>query len=389
MSEQSVITPTVRRTALRSLFWVGVALFTLLFAFIALAIAGGQVEGVDLSASNPAPPGAMAVAEVLRHHGVNVTETSSLRQTDAAIDDAAATTLFIYDPDSLLSRKQLQRAAGLANHVVIADPAFDQLRAIAPGVAQAGPVTKIVKADCGITAIMKAGTVSGTVTGYRVVTAKNATRCLGSGDGVYSLIQLTADGNRTTILGATDALTNEHATEAGNAALALNLLGEKQNLVWYLPSLDDVAAGGGPTLAQLTPAWVTPVMALLLLTFIAAAVWRGRRFGPLVIENLPVVVRASETMLGRARLYERSSARLRALDSLRIGTIQRLASLCGLPRLATVDAVIATVAEIVDLQPAEVRRILVDAEPRTDRELLTLSDALLSLERSAADEIRA
>ncbi len=41
---------------------------------------------------------------------------------------------------------------------------------------------------------------------------------------------------------------------------------------------------------------------------IAAAFWRGRRFGPLVVENLPVTVRASETMLGRARLYEKSRA---------------------------------------------------------------------------------
>ena len=67
-------------------------------------------------------------------------------------------------------------------------------------------------------------------------------------------------------------------------------------------------------------------MILLLLVFLAAAFWRGRRLGPLVVENLPVVVRASETMEGRARLYQKSSARLHALDALRIGAIQRLAT---------------------------------------------------------------
>ena len=76
---------------------------------------------------------------------------------------------------------------------------------------------------------------------------------------------------------------------------------------------------GPPDIAALTPGWVTPVMLLLVRRLRRRRVWRGRRFGPLVVENLPVVVRAGETREGRARLYQRSSARLRAADALRIG----------------------------------------------------------------------
>jgi len=132
---------------------------------------------------------------------------------------------------------------------------------------------------------------------------------------------------------------------------------------------------------------VLPAVALVVLTALAAAVWRGRRFGPLIVENLPVTVRANETMQGRARLYQKSSARLRALDSLRIGTVERLAALCGLSRLASVDDVIASASAVARLQPAEVRRLLLDAVPATDRELVALSDQLLTLERAVATSV--
>ncbi|MEQ1735932.1 MAG: DUF4350 domain-containing protein, partial [Rhodoglobus sp.] len=54
---------------------------------------------------------------------------------------------------------------------------------------------------------------------------------------------------------------------------------------------------------------------------------------------------------------------------------------CGLPRLATVDEVVTTVAAVTGVQGVEVRRLLIDDIPTSDRELLALSDALHTLER--------
>ena len=140
---------------------------------------------------------------------------------------------------------------------------------------------------------------------------------------------------------------------------------------------------GPPDIAALTPGWVTPVMLLLLVVFVAAAVWRGRRFGPLVVENLPVVVRAGETREGRARLYQRSNARLRAADMLRIGAIGRLAQTAGLPSTASTQEVADAVAALTRRDRAAVHALLLDRIPRTDRDLIALSDDLAELEPAA------
>lgn len=383
-TDKSVETPTVRHVARRALFWVAVPVVVLLLLLVSVLVIGSNQGGIRLSSTNPAPQGAEALATVLANHGVTVTATDSLKQTKAAIHDPANTTLFLYDDSVYLTDDQLVEAVGLANTVVLVDPTFSELQAAAPEVAQAGAVTGALDADCSLTAVKKAEVVSAGGFGYRLVDdSADAVTCLGSGDRVYSLIQLHRDGGRLIVLGTTDALTNEFIKNDGNAALAINLLGEKENLVWYIPTVADVS-DSTVTPADLTPPWVIPVLGLLMITALAAALWRGRRFGPLIVENLPVTVRASETMQGRARLYERGSARLRALDALRIGAIQRLAASVGLPRLATVDDVAVAVAAVTKRPLAEVRRVLVDEVPGTDSALVRLSDELLTLEHAVA-----
>lgn len=382
-----VVTPRLRSTAKRAAFWVVGAVVVVTIAVITLATTGGAQDRAPLDPQNAAPAGAMAVAEVLRQQGVEVIATTSLTETRDAIDSPSTTTLLLFDPGLYLTDEQLEDAVGLADTVIVAEPDFGQLQAIAPGVAQAGVVDGPLEADCELGAVERAGVVSGESQGYRVIDDDAAAlTCLGSGDGVYSLVGLEDDGRQLFVLGATAPLTNELAIADGNAAFALGLLGSRETLVWYLPSFADVEST--ESLAELTPGWVTPLVVLLALVFVAAAIWRGRRLGPLVVEALPVVVRSNETMLGRARLYEKSSARLRALDALRVGTVQRLAALCGLPSTATVDDVVGAVSSLTGAQPHEVRRVLVDADPGSDRELVELSDALLTLERGVADRLR-
>jgi len=382
-----VLTPRLRTTARRWLFWAVMALVVLLVAAVVLASAGSTRDAAPLDPESPAPTGAMAVAEVLRDQGVDVSVVRSLDDARQAVDDGSTTTLVIYDAALYLEDSKLQDAVRLTDTVILMDPVFSELQAVAPELGQAGNTSEVLDADCSLPPVERAGSVSGGAAGYRVVDeGVQAVTCLGSGDGVYSLVELPRDDGRLIVLGAVRALTNELVIEEGNAAFALGLLGENENLVWYLPSFDDVDAD--VSLPDLTPPWVTPVILLLFVTALTAAIWRGRRLGPLVVENLPVTVKSSETMLGRARLYSRSSSRLRALDSLRIGSIQRLAALCGLPRVATVDEVVAAVAGLTGAQVADIRRLLVDAEPQTDRDLIAYSDALLTLERDVTKALR-
>lgn len=381
---QESLTPTVRRTARRAAFWVVIGVLVLGVVILLIALRGGKAEGIPLAADNPAPQGAMAVAEVLRQHGVEVIETASLAETAAALEGRADdTTVLLWDYDLLLDARQHHRLLSATEHLVVLEPTFLELEDLAPGIAQAGASDGEFDADCDLRAVEKAGTVDAAGSAYRIVDATQATGCLADGDR-YGIVQTGNGGGTVTLLGLTEVLMNGEITKAGNAALALNLLGSHETLIWYIPSVDDLSDQAPLTIAELTPPWVTPFAVMVLLVALGAVFWRARRVGPLVVENLPVVVRASETMEGRARLYERSNSRLHALDALRIGTVARLARVCGLPRTASVGEVVDAVAALTGRDRTAVADILIDHAPSTDAELVHLSDQLLRLEDDTA-----
>lgn len=69
------------------------------------------------------------------------------------------------------------------------------------------------------------------------------------------------------------------------------------------------------SLSDLIPENVHWTIWQLWLVVLLVALWKGRRIGPLVAEELPVVIRASETVEGRGRLYRSRRARDRAADT--------------------------------------------------------------------------
>lgn len=400
---QVVLTPRARTVARRALFWLGLGVVAVVIALLALILGGtGAGAREPLDPDSATPNGSKAVVAVLRDHGVRVSHATSLDEARAAVAGHDQSTLLLYDPNGYLNQQRLRQAGELATTTVLVDPDFQALGNLAAGVHAAGsvaatktpatktPATKTLAAGCAVPAARKAERISATGKAYRLTASAEtdqstgnatATGCFRGSNGAYSLVQLTESNSVTrTVLGATDVLRNDSVIHNGNAALALNLLGSRPTLVWYTPSLTDVAASGPPSLGVLTPGWVTPTLVLLCFVALAAAIWRGRRFGPLVVENLPVVVRAEETMEGRARLYQRSSARLRALDALRIGVLGRIATRLNLPSTASVAAVTDAVARRTGRDPAQLRDILLDRVPVTDAELIALSDALLELE---------
>ncbi|WP_165308225.1 DUF4350 domain-containing protein, partial [Agromyces binzhouensis] len=260
------------------------------------------------------------------------------------------------------------------------------LEVLAPGVRLAGAAEGApADAACGLPAADRAGELSD---GQRLLSidddaaASGFSGCFPSGDGFALVAGTSPDGAEVVLVGATTPFANETVDEAGNAALAIGLLGERDEVAWYLPGPGDADAAAAPTLTELTPGWVSPLLVLLVVVTVVAGIWRGRRFGPLVVEDLPVHVPASETGEGRARLYARSSARLRSLDQLRIGAIRRLAAALRLPRSAEVDAVVAAAASTTGRPAASVRALLVDAEPHGDRDLVRLARDLDELERA-------
>lgn len=375
------LSPGLRASGRRALFWVIAAIGLLMVAVVVSLIRGtGGVGGERFGADNPGPIGSQALVEVLRDHGVEVEVAPSL---DAALASADAdSTLFVADTGGLLGAEQLRRLRDATSDLVVAEPGFELLRTIAPDVALGGaPTTDTAKAGCAVPAAERAGTIT---TGERSLSTDSPdwAVCFPTGEAGASagMLQRTTSGSTVTLVADGGVLLNDSIADEGNAALAIGLLGAHERLVWYLPSLADLAGTAAPTLAELTPSWVTPVLMLGILVVIDAAIWQGRRFGPLVVEDLPVTVRASETMEGRARLYARTRARLRAADALRIGTLDRLTGRLGLPRSATLPDVVSGVAAATSTPASAVSDVLVDRVPNTDRELVALSDDLEKLE---------
>ncbi len=130
-----------------------------------------------------------------------------------------------------------------------------------------------------------------------------------------ALVRYSDDGRVVTVIGASDFMTNAGLLEEGNAALAMNLAGTHSRMIWYAPQYTEDESEGAATLSDLIPDQVTWIVWQLALAVVLLALWKGRRIGPLVAERLPVVVRASETVEGRGRLYRSRRARDRAARS--------------------------------------------------------------------------
>lgn len=386
-------TPAPRAALRRARPWAVLAAGVVAVAVVVVLLSGGDATGGRaLGPENAAPAGAKAVVEVLREQGVEVEVTTSLAATTAqARADASDTTVVVDDAGALLVADQWRDVAASSGRTLLLAPDQVALDALAPGLALAAEVDDVAVAPgCDLPAVERLDRVQGGGYAYTVddvAPGVDVTTCLADdASGGSGLVEL-VDGDRTvTVLGATTAITNGAVLDDDDAAFALSLLGQTGHVVWYLPSPDDVPEGSG-TLASLTPGWVTPVLALLALTAVVAGVWRGRRLGPLVVERLPVIVRASETTEGRARLYERSGSRRHALDQLRIGTVVRLRRRVGLAASASLDDVLARVGQLTGADPRGLRHVLVDADPADDRELVRLSDSLLDLERAVSEAV--
>jgi hypothetical protein len=171
---------------------------------------------------------------------------------------------------------------------------------------------------------------------------------------------------------------------AGNAALAMNLAGTRPRLVWFAPQRVEGKTSTPETIFDVIPNNVIWVVWQLWLVVALLALWKGRRIGPLVAEDLPVVIRASETVEGRGRLYRSRRARDRAAQALRTGILQRLLPRLGLGANTPAPAVVAAIAQRSGADSDWLRHILFGPPPATDTDLLNLARALDDIERQVA-----
>ncbi|WP_394938925.1 DUF4350 domain-containing protein [Psychromicrobium sp. YIM B11713] len=375
----------------RSRFWLiigGVFLLVVVVGLISV-LNSGPGSTANLASNNPAPAGAMATAEILEKQGVQVKASNDLESTLAAVQakGSGSSTVFLYDRTRLLSPEQLRKLAASGARIVVVRPGPLDLKALDPEIQSAGSYkvneenqNDEISAQCDVPDAVAAGKIDGA----EATLYSGPVTCFPSGEqGGKPIGQLaqTKDG-KLTVVGNASIFSNERLAQSGNAALALRLLGHSEQLVWYLPSAKDLPVEyQRPNLSALQPGWLVPVSVWLLVVALLAMLWKGRRDGPLVEEPLPVIVKASETATGRARLYQDARALDRATASLRAAALQRLSRKLRLGSSASREAIVLAAAQHGQRPETDVRRILLLTEPTSEAQLLAWSQDVENLEK--------
>ena len=379
--------PTARQVWTRTR-GVALALVLLLVAAVAIAVVRSDARHGRLDPRSADPSGSRAVAELLADRGVDTRVVTTLDEAaDAAGPD---TTLLVAVPDLLTPRQQTRLRTATKNsggRTVLVASGVASVERLAPGV-MADPANSLestLEPGCDLPAAVRAG--SADTGGIRYSSAHpEADECYRS-QRLPTLLRIPApsgDGD-TVLLGAPDILLNHRLDEHGNASLALQLLGSRPHLVWYLPTPADATAGteDEKSFFDLLPSgWLWGTLQLFVAAALAA-LWRARRLGPLVPEKLPVAIRASETVEGRARLYRKADARDRAALALRSATRIRLAPLVGVPgtQAHSPEALLPALSARLDGDGPSLRTLLFGPPPGDDAALIRLADQLDALER--------
>ncbi len=362
---------------------VVVALVVALLVVLSVLTVGSARHGGDLDPDNPGASGAQAVARVLADHGVAVTvvrRAAELERTPVG----AGTTVLVTSPERL--GRATARALGAhvrgAAALVLAAPGPRVLRSLGLplAVTDAGTAGR-TPAACADPLLEGLEVEVGRSAGYHGTGGGRVTGCFpGTGDPSAALVARVDRVVATYVLGGVDVLTNDRVDDADNAAVALRLLGQGDRLVWYVPDLRDVAAGDAGSLRGQLPGGLVPALWLLAVAVLATMLWRGRRLGPLVVEPLPVVVKAVESTRGRGRLYARVRDRTHAAGILRAATGRRLAARLRLGVTTDPSALVGPVARATGRDPADVHDLLAGRPVPDDAALTRLAGDLAALE---------
>ena len=334
---------------------------------------------IPLAIDNPKDWGTMAVAELLRHEGVSVSKASSLSEAVDASRQGATIAVVNADQLSDQDRRALAQAGG--DVVVIgAKGGGNALAGLTDMTAKgtAASTSSTLAPQCDDADAQAARSLAGTRASVSLQGDDDAVGCFPVGEDRYAYATDSLPSGATLrVLPDPAPVANAHLAQKGHAAMGVRALGHHSRVLWL-----DGQRMKTPSLwnSPSTPPWL-PVLILQLIVIAGVlAIVQGRRFGGIVSEDLPVVVRSTETTVARGRLYRQGSDRPRAAQALRSGTALRLGAALGLPPGASRRDVIAAVAMASGAAPATVDSLLYGPPPSSDDALATLAVQLDQLE---------
>lgn len=414
------------------------ALVVLALVSSTIAYQSQQPDPTDPDYLSPASDddlGSNRLAALLAARGVRITRTDQSSEALVAAERVAeGATLFIPAP-SLVHPFYLRMIKFLpaTTNVVLVAPS-DRVLSLGriPAVVTGNRLSALARGpSCGYAPVAQAGPASVfrlRYSGYR----KDDQHCY---DGGLAVVE--REGIPVTLVGADDPFRNDRIAEHSNAALATSLLAVRSHVVWLdlhgaeqrpkyaddprlasqapappslgpgVPDQDFPIPGGSqddPTVAlteggqervsaghrnplfEAFPAWVFAAVALIALAALLLALAQGRRMGGPVAEPLPIIVKATETVEGRGRLYQRARAREPAITTLRHRTYERLRRLLRLPPTATTPEIIEAAARACGRPAETVAATLLCDPPADDRALVSQARALEELVRAVAGQ---
>jgi Domain of unknown function (DUF4350) len=337
--------------------------------------------------------GTKALVDILGERGFRVTSVYSPADALDAIRTSPqgtrpTVTLVITRPDLLTAAQRAQLGRADAD-LFLVEPGATSLAALAPAITVANlnaPFGAPVDPACDIAGARLAGSANtGEITYHG---PSYATGCYPV-EGNPSVVRYVRVGRTITVLGTGLPLSNRLLAIEGNAALALNLLNAHHDIVWLTPE-PKIARSAPPASGSKRPSLIPGAAWLVVLqlgvALVLAGAWRARRFGPLISEQLPIVVRASETVEGHARLYQSRRARDRAAAALRDDMLGRMQPALGLVAGAPADAVADGIASRSRRSRQEILAIVYGPAPATDADLVRLAHDLDELEREVRSQ---
>ncbi|MBI3225041.1 MAG: DUF4350 domain-containing protein [Mycolicibacterium cosmeticum] len=363
----------------RTRTWIALAVAAVIAVAALTTLLTAPRPGGLMEADSTSPDGARALVTLLRDHGVDVVVADDL---DAVVRAARPDTLLVMAQTFFLSGDDtLAALADLPGDRLLVAPTSSTRERLAPAISRDGATPFGGPPGCDLPEATRSGRsdLGMSDTFEAAGDHPSVTRCY---DG--ALVRYTDAGRTVTVVGSNEFMTNAGLLGDGNAALAMNLAGARDRVVWYAPQRTEGTVDGARSITDLIPDQVYWAVLQLCLAVGLIAWWRGRRLGPLVAEDLPVVVRASETVEGRARLYRSRRARDRAAAALRAATLTRLLPRLGLGASATDAAVTQAVSRRGDQDPNSVAHSLFGPAPSSDAELHTLAHQLDDIERQVA-----
>ena len=332
-----------------------------------------------LAIDNPKDWGTMALAELLRDKGISVSKAGSLSQAVDAGRQGA--TIAVVNADRLSNQDRRALAESGGDVVVVgAESGSDALAGLtgmtAKGTAAAASSTRAPQ--CNDADAQAARSLAGTRASVSLQGDGDAVGCFPVGEDRYAYATDSLPSGATLrVLPDPAPVTNVHLAQEGHAALGVRALGHHSRVLWLDGEHMEALSVWN---SSSTPPWLPVLIFQLLVIAGVLAIVQGRRFGGIVSEDLPVVVRSIETTVARGRLYRQGSDRPRAAQALRSGAALRLGATLGLPPGTSRRDVIAAVSLASGIAPATVDSLLYGPPPTSDNALATLAVQLDQLE---------